>query len=62
VKRTIYTDGLSTNPLRIAEIWEGFDACRERDRPLYVTLPAGERWKLFPSGRAEKIGPDGGAA
>lgn len=36
--------------------WEAFDTCRERNRPLVVTVgPEGGEWKIFPSGRCEAL-------
>lgn len=32
---------------------EAFDYCREAGRPITV-LVDGEKWKLYPSGRAER--------
>lgn len=34
---------------------DAFDYCRERDCPV-VVLVAGEKWKLYPSGHAERMG------
>jgi hypothetical protein len=33
---------------------EAFDYCREKDQPV-VVLVEGQRWKLYPSGRATKM-------
>lgn len=36
---------------------EAFDYCRESNRPVMVFI-VGEKWRLFPSGRAEKVGTE----
>ena len=37
------------------EAWEYvFDTCRERNKPMRVQI-GDERWKVFPSGRAEPL-------
>jgi len=35
---------------------EAFDFCREKDCPVIVRIK-NERWKLYPSGKAEKQSP-----
>jgi len=35
------------------EMWEAFDYCREVNHPV-TALVDGEKWKVYPSGRAER--------
>ena len=37
-----------------ATMSEAFDFCRARDKPCRVQV-RGQRWKIFPSGRAEPL-------
>jgi hypothetical protein len=39
--------------LSFDDFGEAFDYCREKDQPMVVSVQ-GERWKLYPSGRADK--------
>lgn len=43
-----------SKPIEFESMPDAFDYCREADRPVAVIV-AGERWKLFPSGRAERL-------
>jgi hypothetical protein len=42
-----------SNPKTFETMQDAFDYCRERNQPVTV-LVNGEKWKLYPSGRADR--------
>lgn len=51
-----YQDGTSTTPVVVFDDSEGFDVCRERDRPVVVkSEETGEVFKAYPSGHSRHI-------
>jgi len=51
---SLKTDTSSASP-KFDSFSSAFDYCREADTPVTVII-AGEKWKLYPSGRAEEKG------
>lgn len=54
LKEAAAVPSLADIPLAFASMADGFDYCREKNRPIRAQV-GGETWHLFPSGRADKL-------
>ncbi len=53
-KKVIWKPGSTYNPFKIENYSEGFEACRDLNKPIICQLPSGEKGTYFPSGRYVK--------